>query len=155
MIQFISISFQLSGAVILLLWCLKGANKEQVIQKYFPGSSIVTRDDEDNCILVKEKLQAIASEVYINALAFIDLIVGYLVSYFTASTYPPIVAVILTILTTVAIIFFERLIAKILAKRKYSVDLVIPYSYLEKYDVSTFTTDKEVKEMIDDIFGDI
>ena len=51
MIQVVSISLQLSGAVILLLWCLKGTSKEQIVRKYFPGSNTVKRDDEDNCVL--------------------------------------------------------------------------------------------------------
>lgn len=94
MIQILSISLQLSGAVILLLWCLKGASKEQVVRKYFPGSNTVKRDDEDNCKLSKEKLQAITSEVYVNALAFVDLIIGYLIAYFVKDTYSPVIAVV-------------------------------------------------------------
>ena len=148
MIQIISISLQLSGAVLLLLWCLKGASKEQVVRKYFPGSNTVKRDDEDNCTLSKERLQAITSEVYVNALAFVDLILGYLIAYFVQNTIEPIMAVILTVLLTIVMIALERVIAQKLAKRKYSEDLVIPYSYLEKYGVDTFSTIKE----IDDIF---
>lgn len=147
MIQIISISLQLSGAVILLLWCLKGASKEQVVRKYFPGSNTVKRDDENNCTLSKERLQAITSEVYINALAFVDLILGYLIAYFVQNSLEPIVAVILTVLLTIGVIALERVVAQKLAKRKYPKDLVIPYSYLEKYGVDTFITNKEIDDM--------
>ena len=148
MLQVISISLQLTGAVILLLWCLRGASKEQIIRKYFPGSNTITRDDDDNCKLDKQKLQVITSEVYINALAFVDLIVGYLISYFAVNTYCPIVSVLLTVFLTTILIFIERFIAKKFAENKYSDDLVIPYSYLEKYGVDTFATDKEVDDML-------
>ena len=151
MIQILSISLQLSGAVILLLWCLKGASKEQVVRKYFPGSNTVKRDDEDNCKLSKEKLQLITSEVYVNASAFIDLILGYLIAYFVKDTYSPGIAVVLTVILTSALIVFERLIARKLAEKKYSHDLVIPYSYLEKYGVDTFITNKEIDDMLNEV----
>lgn len=153
MIQVISISLQLTGAVILLLWCLKGANKEQIIRKYFPGSNTVKRDDDDNCVLNKEKLQAITSEVYVNALAFVDLIIGYLIAYFVTDTFEPMVAVVLTILLTAVLIISEHIIARKLAACKYPNDIVIPYSNLEKYGVDTFATDKEVSDMLDEVFG--
>lgn len=151
MIQILSISLQLAGAVILLLWCLKGASKEQVVRKYFPGSNTVKRDDEDNCILSKEKLQLITSEVYVNASAFIDLILGYLIAYFVEDTYSPGIAVVLTIILTSVLIVFERFVASKLAAKKYSKDLVIPYSYLEKYGVDTFITNKELDDMLNEV----
>lgn len=151
MIQILSISLQLAGAVILLLWCLKGASKEQVVRKYFPGSNTVKRDDEDNCILSKEKLQLITSEVYVNASAFIDLILGYLIAYFVEDTYSPDIAVVLTIILTSVLIVFERFVASKLAAKKYSKDLVIPYSYLEKYGVDTFITNKELDDMLNEV----
>ena len=153
MIQVISISLQLTGAVILLLWCLKGANKEQIVRKYFPGSNTVSRDDDDNCVLKKEKLQEITSEVYVNALAFVDLIIGYLVAYFVTETFDPMVAVALTILLTLVLILTEHIIARKLAACKYPEDIIIPYSDLEKHGVETFATDKEVSDMFDDVFG--
>ena len=150
--QILSISLQLSGAIILLLWCLKGASKEQVVRKYFPGSNIIKRDDEGNCRLSKEKLQVITSEVYINALAFIDLILGYLITYFVKGTYSPCCAVVLTVILTIVLIVFEKFVAKKLAAKKYSQDLVIPYSYLEKYGVDTSITDKEIEDMFTEVF---
>ena len=152
MIQIISISLQLSGAVILLLWCLKGASKEQIVRKYFPGSNTVKRDDEDNCVLSKEKLQSITSEVYVNALAFVDLIIGYLSAYFVKGTFIPIAAVALTALLTTALIACEYVIARKFAAYKYPADMIIPYSYLEKYGVDTFATDKEVNDMLNEVF---
>jgi len=152
MIQIISISLQLSGAVILLLWCLKGASKEQIVRKYFPGSNIAKRDDNDNCVLSKEKLQSITSEVYVNALAFVDLIIGYLSAYFVKETFVPVVAVALTAFLTAILIAFEYIIAGKFAAHKYPEDMIIPYSYLKEHGVETFMTGKEVHDMCED-FG--
>ncbi len=137
----------------MLLWCLKGAKKEQIIRKYFPGSNTIKRDDDDNCILSKERLQAITKEVYVNVLAFVDLIIGYLLAYFAVGIYTPVFATGLTVLLVVVIIAVEELFAKRFAVIKYSKDLIVPYDLLEKYGVDTFATDKEVSDMLDEVFG--
>ena len=72
MIQILSISLQLSGAVILLLWCLKGASKEQVVRKYSPGSNTAKRDDEDNCRLSTETF---CGGILMSSLPFISRII--------------------------------------------------------------------------------
>ncbi len=152
MIQVISISLQLAGAVILLLWCLKGASKEQIVRKYFPGSNTVERDEKDNCVLRKEKLQSITSEVYVNVLAFVDLIAGYLSAYFIKETFVPVVAVALTVFITIVLIACEYRIARRFAAYKYPSDMVVPYDYLKKYGVDTFATNKEIDDMWNEVF---
>lgn len=153
MIHVISISFQLAGAVILMLWCLKGSNEKQIISKYFPGSNIANRDNKNNCILKKEKIRSITRDIYINVLAFTNLIIGYLISYFNVDTLNPIHSVILTLLFTTIIIAAEYLLATLIAYLKYRQDLIINYSQLEKFGVDTTVTEKEVDEMLFDIFN--
>ena len=46
------LSFQLAGALILLLNGLKGT-EDAVIKNCFPGSNIVERDEHDNCTIPK------------------------------------------------------------------------------------------------------
>ncbi len=154
MIEIISISFQLSGAIILLLWCLNGAKKEQIIREYFPGSNTIKRDDDDNCILSKDRLQMITKEVYVNVMAFGNLIIGYLLTYFAVRTCTPVYAIGLTVFLVVIIIAVEELLAKLFAAMKYSKDIIVPYDLLEKYGVDTFATDKEVSDMLDEVLGD-
>ena len=43
-----SISLQIAGALILLLWSL-GNTKKKVIKSYFPGSNIAERDRLIEC----------------------------------------------------------------------------------------------------------
>ena len=50
MIEIFAMAFQVSGALILLLWCIEGAKKKKIIEQYFPGSNIAQRNNENNCI---------------------------------------------------------------------------------------------------------
>ena len=66
------LAFQLSGALVLLLNCMKGG-KEAVIRNCFPGTNVVERDENNNCKIEKEKLQKSAHNIYLNIIAFADL----------------------------------------------------------------------------------
>ena len=74
--------FQLSGALLLLLNCIK-SGKESVIKNCFPGSNVVERDENNNCKIPKEKLQESAHKIYLNIVAFVDLVIGYLFAAFS------------------------------------------------------------------------
>ena len=153
MIQIISITLQLSGAVILLLWCLKGAGKEQIIRKYFPGSNIVTPDDDGNCVLEKKKLQEVAKDIYVNIVAFIDLIIGYLITYFITDTYSSVSSVVITVILSIIVIILEQFLSQKIAELKYPEDVIIKYKELEKHNVDAIASNKEVNEMLEEMFG--
>ena len=68
--------FSASWAIILLLRCLKGEKRKYHFNRYFPGGNVIERDDENNCALRKDKLRMVSREVYINIIAFCDLIIG-------------------------------------------------------------------------------
>ena len=147
MIQVISIAFQLAGALILLMWSIRGARKSAIIERCFPGSNVAERDDDNNCKIEKLILQKKAYEVYLNILAFVDLIIGYLIAYFAVNYYEPVCAVLYTVLTTAVIIGIEMLVAYGAAKLRYKKDEIVPYEELQKYGVDTVTTSKEIEEM--------
>ena len=50
------LAMQLSGGLILLLNGLK-TSRMSVIQNCFPGSNIIGRDDENYCVIPKERMQ--------------------------------------------------------------------------------------------------
>ena len=56
------LAFQVSGALLLLLNCIKGG-KKSVIKNCFPGSNVVERDEKNNCKIPKEKLQESAHKI--------------------------------------------------------------------------------------------
>lgn len=93
--------FQLAGALILMINSLNGS-KEAVIRNCFPGSNIVERDDDDNCVLPKEDLRNSALKIYLNITAFFDLVIGYCIAAFSpCATYSMMYTVFIVLVGTV------------------------------------------------------
>lgn len=143
------LAFQLSGALVLLLNCIKGG-KKAVIRKCFPGTNIVERDENNNCIIPKEKLQESAHKIYLNILAFADLVIGYLFATFSPSANARIEMVLMeVIIATFIVLLLEYYVSRFCAKRIYAKDISIPFDELEGVD--TTITNQEIEELFKDI----
>lgn len=152
--QIFSISFQLAGAIILLLWCLKGAKKENIIKRYFPGSNVIERDDDNNCVLHKDKLRMVSREVYINIIAFCDLIIGYGLSFYASQSERKLTALMISMAITTVLLAFEYLVTHIVSIMVFKEDLIKKYDELEKYDVDTIITNKEIEDIFNEVMND-
>ena len=142
------LAFQLSGALILLLNSVK-CRKERIIKNCFPGSNIVERDENNNCKIEKEKLRKSAHNTYLNMMAFVDLVVGYILAVFSPTSSTEICLVLLeVILFTCILLGAEYKLTLDCAKNIHANDLVIPFKNLDGVD--TVITEKE----IDAIFND-
>lgn len=142
--------FQLSGALILLLNSVK-CRKERIIKNCFPGSNIVERDENNNCKIEKEKLQKSAHNTYLNMIAFVDLVVGYVLAVFSPTSSTEICLVLLeVILFTCILIFAEYKFSLICAKIIYANDMVIPFKNLDGVD--TVFTNKEIEDSFNNVF---
>lgn len=146
------LSFQLSGALLLLLNVCIGSRKT-IIKNCFPGTNVVTRDENNQCILPKKKLQESAHKIYLNAVAFFDLVVGYLLAALSpVSPYSGRCTAAITAAVTLALLAGGYFLSKGLSAVLYSKDMQLPYSELEGMGVDTVITDKEIKEMIEEAF---
>ena len=76
------LALQVAGALVLLLNNINGS-REAVIRSCFPGSNTVKRDNDNNCVLPCEKLQRSAHAIYLNIVAFFDLVIGYGIAAFS------------------------------------------------------------------------
>lgn len=140
--------FQLSGALILLLNSIK-CRKETIIKNCFPGSNVVERDKNNNCKIEKEKLQKSAHNTYLNMIAFVDLVVGYILAVFSPTSTTEICLVLLeVILFTCILLGAECFLSLICAKNIYANDLVIPFKNLDGVD--TVITNKEIDRILND-----
>lgn len=143
-----TVTFQLTGSIILLFWCFSKISKN-AIKMCFPGSNIVSRDENNNCIIKKELLQQKTKVIFLNAYSFICLTIGYLLSVFDGDkarncwTSLAIVSAM-----TFLMILLGYWFAIIFSKTMYKKDIEIPYEELEKLGVDTYTTDKEIIDMI-------
>ena len=141
------LSFQLAGALILLLNGLKGT-EDAVIKNCFPGSNIVERDEHDNCTIPREQLRKSAHKIYLNIVAFGDLVLGYLLAAFSpASSYGILCTVsniaVVTIILLVAEFYLSRLVANVI----YAKDRLTSYSELKKNGVDTAITKTELDDL--------
>ncbi len=143
------LSFQLVGALILLLNSLNGS-RTAVIRNCFPGSNIVERDDNDNCAISKESLQKSAYKIYLNITAFFNLVVGYGIAAFCPSvSYTTLKTVLAVIGCSAILLLLEYCLCRLTAHTKYAKDIVVAYHELEKYGVETFETQKEIDDLFD------
>ena len=141
--------FQLSGALLLLLNCIK-SGKESVIKNCFPGSNVVERDENNNCKIPKEKLQESAHKIYLNIVAFVDLVIGYLFAAFSPTADVQIELVLVkVIVTTVILLVLEYYFICLFAKRIYAKDISVPFDELEGVDTTV------TKQEIEDLFKNI
>lgn len=148
------LAFQLAGALILLLNCIVG-NKKAVIRNCFPGSNFVERDDEDNCIIPKEKLQKSAHVLYLNIVAFADLVIGYLIASFSpVSTSSDEYTVLGVIGATAVLLLLEYFLSQWLSRKLYAEDMKIQYKALKKNGVDTVATEKEINDILSGVFND-
>lgn len=142
------LAFQLAGALILLINCSK-ADRKAVIKNCFPGSNIAERDDDNICTISKEKLQNSAHKIYLNIVAFADLVIGYgLAAFSPVATYQTCQTVIGVAISTIALLFIEYFLSLVTARKIYHSDLKVDYSELEENDVDTDITIKELNDML-------
>lgn len=145
MIKIWAVSLQLSGALLLLLWSIKGATYESIKDKYFPGSNIASRDENNKCTLEKKRLRQIAKEAHLNIIAFIDLVIGYILSFFETSVINAGKAAFTMVLITIGILIVEQILAYIVALLRFRKDVLEDYSNLNGVD--TEATEKEIIEL--------
>lgn len=142
------LALQLAGALLLLLNCSKGS-KKAVIKNCFPGSNIAERDENNNCIIAKEKLQESAHKIYLNIVAFTDLVAGYILAAFSPiATYATCYTAIGVALLTIVLLIIEFNFSHMVARFVYSKDEEVPYSELEKDGVDTEITVAEIDAIV-------
>ena len=143
------LAIQLTGALVLLLNSLAGG-KKTVIQNCFPSTNFVERDEYNNCRIEKKRLQASAQKIYLNVVAFADMVIGYLLAALNPNaTFPICYTVICVIAVTIFLLGTEYGITRLLAQIVFSKDEIIPYSDLEGVD--TIITEAETKEMLKEL----
>lgn len=131
-----SFSFQIAGAVLLLLWSLRGRDKR--IKGMCPSGSEILWGEfgEQGCLtpITKEDLQINAKVVYQNNCAFFYIVIGYLFAIFDGEVFISIgyIALLVAVFTTL-LLLLGQLIPSIAAKRAYPVDQKVS---IEEFDTS-------------------
>ena len=146
----LSIAFQLSGAILLMVkfW---GKRKEEILQQYFNSSESICRDDGEEVVLRKEKLQKIFKEIYLTRFSFVYIVLGYLLSVFDLSI-SKCCAILAILLISSILILFAFSVSTLICRTKYSKDLKILYDEaVEKGNATQIMSKEEVEEIIDSL----
>lgn len=122
-----SFSFQIAGAIFLLLWSFKPFEKT-IVNNHFGQTAPSTfgRIGEGKVWvkITKDELQASAKTVWLNRLAFIDIIFGYVLAIFMEETSIVEWRIFLfVVLVTCSILFIENLLIQIHVKKKHKEDI--------------------------------
>ena len=103
-----------------------------------------------NCKIPKEKLQESAHKIYLNIVAFADLVIGYLFAAFSPTADVQIELVLAkVIVATVILLVLEYYFSYFCAKRIYAKDISVPFDELEGVDTTV------TKQEIEDLFKNI
>ena len=147
----ISISFQLSGALILIFFCW-GKTNHKILNMIYPSNSTFERDDNDMVKISKDKLCRANKEVLLNRTAFIFIGLGYLLSVFgTNEGLCPWHGLLFVIVMSIFMMCIGYIIAHFIAKASNKMDRSYHYDELCSIidvDVATNMTIKEVDEII-------
>lgn len=147
-VSVLSYAFQVAGALILLLWCIGNLDKK-VKQNCVDSHAGILWGEFDAggeyTNLSAADLQASAKNIYLNIVAFGNLVVGYALAIFmTDVAVSPCYILLFVVLAVVAILCIEYfLIAKIAAKKYcedqkvYDKDLAIKTGTLKFSQEST------------------
>lgn len=142
----VSITLQVSGSILLLLFYFRGKTKDIAIHEYFPGSNIARRDEHNNITLGKEKLQEAVVLIYKNRIAFVMLACGYLIGIFGRNDGHDLAIAGSVVAMTVFVIWLINVICRLVAQKRYQADEVIPYDSIKDY-ADTTVSPAEIDEI--------
>lgn len=158
LIYLLSLSLQVSGALILILFCW-GDTERRVLNTIYSGSSIVHRDDDNTVVISKEMFYKAHKEVLLNRIAFIMIASGYLLSLFgTSAGISHCVGFVVVIVASGILVGLGVMSAYVIARicnrqdRRYEFEDI--YSKLDKM-IDTNAIASDIDEMFDeeDDFG--
>lgn len=151
LIAILSYSFQIAGALILLLWSIGKCDrkiKQMCIAEH--GGMLVGTFDETGThfTLEKESLRKNAKTVYLNIAAFVDLIIGYACAIFAQPINgSPWCVLVYVGAVVVVILLLEYLLILLLANCIYHRDLE---QYEDEKNDVTIPKGMTFYEIIDD-----
>lgn len=142
-----SISAQLSGALILLLWsCSKiGTN---VLDMCFSGVTFAKRNNSGEVYIEKETIRRKVKTIFLNVWAFIYIAFGYLTSVFAPNNEENLwLKAILIIGFTAILLLIAVICSQYVSAAWGRTDRVLTAEEVIKYNVPTTVSEQEISEL--------
>lgn len=152
-IYVLSLAFQISGAVLLILkyW---GNMRQRIINEYFPGTGIASNDGDDNAVLDVFRVRECVIEIYSSRVAFIYIAIGYALSVFgEKGEVASIIVLLMVFVASGVLIGVEFMLARVVARALYKDDIIISYADLPESIDRTAST-KDIDKLINKTFGE-
>lgn len=143
----LSISLQLSGALILLLWCFSKISVN-VLDMCFPGVIFAKRKKNGKLYIDKVIIRQKANTIFLNIWAFVYISIGYLVSVFAENDmeYPWCKFFLIVVMTTLFLLV-ACLASKYVSAAWGKEDRILTDEEIEKYGIPTEVTEDEIQNM--------
>lgn len=149
-IYLVSLSLQLSGALILI-FCYWGNTENRVLNSIYSTNSYLHREDDNTVFISKEKFIKAYKGVLQNRISFILIAAGYLFSLFgNADGICSWIGFLVVLVLSILLYRIGTFISCWIAKRKYKKNRVYDYEKLTSILDSEVTTNL-TKQEIEDI----
>ena len=146
----ISISFQLSGSLILLLWSFSKVSTN-VLDMCFPGVIFAKRNKAGNLYIEKEMVQQKVKTILLNVWAFFYISVGYLLNVFSENDADQLwLNFVLIVILTPICLLLARFASKYVSAAWGKEDRILTDDEIEKYSIPTEATEQEILDLLND-----
>ena len=149
-VYIISVSCQVTGALILVLKCLS-TKRRNVIRRFFLNSFSIYSPDSNILNYNHELFEEEYEKAYYNKISFLSILLGYILSPFSdIGSFPRLYVAFFILLLTLIMLFTFILICTLLRKKGHS-----KVTMSELIDIGIDVNLSEMsKEDIDEIFKD-
>ena len=149
-----SLSLQVTGALILIIFCL-GNTERCVLNTIYPANTDMHREENNTVIIRKEKLYKAHYQVLLNRNAFIFIGAGCLFSLFGSNDgINPWLGLIVVAFVSALLIGSVVLVARLIASCRNKEDKIYPYEELcakLDCDILTNATIQECLDAVDEL----
>ena len=145
----ISISLQLSGAVLLLLWSFSKMSKN-VLNMCFPGIVFASRRANGDTYIDRNIIRSKVKTILLNVCAFCYITLGYLLPIFSDSNtenrlYTFVSVVVLTIIFIVGAHLISKLVSIVWIRK----DRTLTDDEIAEYNIPSEAIEQEVLALFD------
>jgi len=144
----VSISLQLSGALLLLLWSFSKWSKN-VLNMCFPGIIFAERKDNGDVYIGKDIVRSKVKTIILNVCAFFYIAAGYLLPIFSDDHIEnQWLTLGIIVLFTIIFLICAHLIAKLVSVRWIKTDRVLTDDEIKEYNIPTYATEQEILDLL-------
>lgn len=144
----LSISLQLSGALLLLLWSFSKMSKN-VLNMCFPGIIFAERKENGDVYIGRDIIRSKVKTILLNICAFCYIDAGYLLPVFSDDSvknqwFTFGLIIVLTILFIVSAYLISIFVSVIWIRK----DRILTEDEIAEYNIPTYATEQEILDLL-------